>query len=308
MATQSVTSPMQTAAPAKPSSAGGVILKIVTYILLGIWAVIVIYPFIWSIVAALKTDMEIFANPWGLPAIPMWENFARAWTKAQIGAYIGNTFIVVIPAIFLTLLLSSMAAYVFARYDFRSKSFLFYMFLAGLMIPIFLGLVPLYLVMKFIKDITGIPLLNTFHGLIIVYVAYSLSWTIFFMTAFFKTLPKEIAEAATMDGAGHARIFFSVMLPLAKSGLVSAAIFNFLGQWNQFILPTVLMSNANVAEGETRYVVSQGLFYFQNQQRYQSDYSGLFAAIAIITIPTLLVYVLFQNSIEKGLTVGAVKG
>jgi N-acetylglucosamine transport system permease protein len=299
---------MQTAAPAKRASFGSIALKVVTYIVLGIWAVIVIYPFVWSVIASLKTDMEIFASPWALPAVPMWENFARAWTKAQIGAYIGNTFIVVIPAIFFTLLLSSMAAYVFARYEFRGKSLLFYMFLAGLMVPIFLGLVPLYLVMRYIKELTGIPLLNTFHGLIIVYVAYSLSWTIFFMTAFFKTLPKEIAEAATMDGAGHMRIFFSVMLPLAKGGLVSAAIFNFLGQWNQFILPTVLMSNANVAEGETRYVVSQGLYYFQNQQRYQSDYSGLFAAVAIITIPTLVVYILFQNSIEKGLTVGAVKG
>jgi N-acetylglucosamine transport system permease protein len=308
MATQTVSSPMQTAAPAKGTSFGSIALKVFTYIVLGIWAVIVIYPFVWSVISSLKTDMEIFASPWALPAVPMWENFARAWTKAQIGAYIGNTFIVVIPAIFFTLLLSSMAAYVFARYEFRGKSFLFYMFLAGLMVPIFLGLVPLYLVMKYIKDFTGIPLLNTFHGLIIVYIAYSLSWTIFFMTAFFKTLPKEIAEAATMDGAGHARTFFSVMLPLAKSGLVSAAIFNFLGQWNQFILPTVLMSNANVAEGETRYVVSQGLYYFQNQQRYQSDYSGLFAAVAIITIPTLLVYIIFQNSIEKGLTVGAVKG
>ena len=308
MATQTATSPLQTSTPAKRVSTASVILKVVTYILLGIWAIIVIYPFVWSIIASLKTDMEIFASPWALPAIPMWENFSRAWNKAQIGAYIGNTFIVVIPAIFFTLLLSSMAAYVFARYEFRGKSFLFYMFLTGLMIPIFLGLVPLYLVMKYIREITGIPMLNTFHGLITVYVAYSLSWTIFFMTAFFKSLPKEIAEAATMDGASHARTFFSVMLPLAKGGLVSAAIFNFLGQWNQFILPTVLMSNVGLAEGETRYVVSQGLYYFQNQQRYQSDYSGLFAAVAIITIPTLLVYIVFQNSIEKGLTVGAVKG
>jgi N-acetylglucosamine transport system permease protein len=128
------------------------------------------------------------------------------------------------------------------------------------------------------------------------------------MTAFFKTLPKEIAEAATIDGASHAQIFFKVMLPLAKAGLVSAAIFNFLGQWNQFILPTVLMSNAGLPEAETRYVVSQGLFYFQNSQRYRSDFSGLFAAVAIITIPTLLVYIIFHDRIEKGLTVGAVKG
>jgi N-acetylglucosamine transport system permease protein len=287
---------------------GGTILKIVTYVVLGLWAVIVIYPFIWSLIASLKTDAEIFASPWALPVVPMVENFIRAWNKAQIGAYIGNTLIVIIPAIFLTLLLSSMAAYVFARYEFRGRTVLFFMFLTGMMFPIFLALVPLFLVMKYIGQFLGIPMLNTFHGLIVVYVAYSLSWTIFFMTAFFKTLPREIAEAATMDGASHARVFFSVMLPLAKPGLVSAAIFNFLGQWNQFILPTVLMSNAGLEEGQTRYVVSQGLYYFQNQQRYQSDISGLFAAVAIITIPTLIVYILFHNRIEKGLTIGAVKG
>ena len=294
--------------PARSSSAGARILKVLTYIVLGIWSLIVIYPMLWSVISSLKTDAEIFSDPWSLPTQWMFENFVRAWTKAQIGAYIGNTFLVIIPAIFLTLLLSSMAAYVFARFDFRLKSVLFYTFLTGMMFPIFLALVPLYLVMKYIKDFTGIPMLNTFGGLIIVYIAYSLSWTIFFMTGFFKTLPREIAEAAFMDGAGHARTFFNVMLPLARPGLVSAAIFNFLGQWNQFILPTVLMSNANVPEGQTNYVVSQGLYYFQNQQRYQSDWSGLFAAVAIITIPTLVVYIIFNDRIEKGLTVGAIKG
>ncbi len=310
MATRTATSTpaIEASRPAHSGSIGAHILKVLTYIVLGIWSLIVVYPMLWSVISSFKTDAEIFSDPWSLPTQWMFENFVRAWTKAQIGAYIGNTFLVIIPAIFLTLLLSSMAAYVFARFEFRLKTVLFYTFLTGMMFPIFLALVPLYLVMKYIKDFTGIPMLNTFGGLIVVYIAYSLSWTIFFMTGFFKTLPREIAEAAFMDGAGHARTFFSVMLPLARPGLVSAAIFNFLGQWNQFILPTVLMSNANVPEGQTNYVVSQGLYYFQNQQRYQSDWSGLFAAVAIITIPTLVVYIIFNDRIEKGLTVGAIKG
>ena len=290
------------------SSPASIALKIVTYVLLIAWALIVIYPMLWSVLSAFKTDTQIFDNPWALPTNWIVQNFSRAWTKAQIGAYLGNTFLVIIPGIFFTLLFSSMAAYVFARYEFRGKKFLSTMFLIGLMFPIFLALVPLFLVMKYIGQFLHIPMLNTFHGLTVVYISFSLSWTIFFMTGFFKTLPKEIAEAATIDGASHSEIFFKVMLPLAKPGLVSAGIFNFLGQWNQFILPTVLMSNANVPEGQTRYVVSQGLYYFQNQQRYQSDWSGLFAAVAIITLPTLLVYIIFNNSIEKGLTVGAVKG
>lgn len=288
-------------------------IKILTYLLLIVWAIIVIYPMLWSFISAFKTDKELFDNPWAMPAQLMLDNFSRAWTQAQIGAFIGNTFIVIIPGIFFTLLLSSMAAYVFARYEFRGKNFLFYMFLTGMMFPIFLALVPLFLVMKYVgqyvtQPLFGVTMLNTFHGLVIVYVAFSLSWTIFFMTGFFKTLPKEMAEAATIDGAGHARIFFSVMLPLARPGLVSAGIFNFLGQWNQFILPTVLMSNVNAKEGETRYVVSQGIYLLNVKQFYQSDWSAMFAAIAIITVPTLLLYLIFNNRIEKGLTVGAVKG
>jgi N-acetylglucosamine transport system permease protein len=308
MATITTTTTAASATSNSRNSAGGIALKIGTYALLGLWAAIVIYPMAWSVLSAFKTDIEIFDNPWAFPLKWIFENFARAWTKAQIGAYIGNTFLVIIPGIFLTLLFSSMAAYVFARYEFKAKKFLSTVFLLGLMFPIYLALVPLFLVMKYIGQFLHIPMLNTFHGLSIVYISFSLSWTIFFMTGFFKTLPKEIAEAATIDGASHAEIFFKVMLPLAKPGLVSAGIFNFLGQWNQFILPTVLMSNANVADGQTRYVVSQGLYYFQNQQRYQSDWSGLFAAVAIITLPTLLVYIIFNDRIEKGLTVGAVKG
>jgi N-acetylglucosamine transport system permease protein len=301
--------PLPINAPLPARSAGAcIVLKVLTYGLLALWTLIVLFPMLWSVTTSFKADAEIFENPWALPATWLFENFTRAWTKAQIGQYLGNTFLVIIPGIFFTLLLSSMAAYVFARYDFKFKGVLQTVFLTGMMFPIFLALVPLFLVMKYLGQFLGVPLLNTFHGLTIVYIAYSLSWTIFFMTGFFKTLPREIAEAATIDGASHAQVFFQVMLPLAKPGLVSAGIFNFLGQWNQFILPTVLMSNANVAEGQTRYVVSQGLYYFANQQRYQSDWSGLFAAVAIITIPTLVVYIVLNDRIEKGLTAGAIKG
>ena len=195
-----------------------------------------------------------------------------------------------------------MVAYVLARFSFRGKQFVFYLFLTGMMFPIFLALVPLYFVMQF----SG--LLNTFQGLIIVYVAFSLPFTVFFLTGFFKTLPTELAEAAMMDGASHYRIFFNVMLPLAAPALVSVGIFNFLGQWNQFILPNVLMSNVGLDESQSRYVLSQGLYYLYGQQFYQSDWSGLFAAVTLVTIPTLVVYILFHDRIEAGLTVGALKG
>jgi N-acetylglucosamine transport system permease protein len=278
------------------------VAKIPIYIVLIFWSFMVIFPMLWATISSLKTDQEIFFSPWSLPAALQWDNFARAWTKAKLGLFFGNTILVIVPAIALTLLLSSMVAYVLARFEFRGKNVIFYLFLSGMMFPIFLALVPLYFVMQY----SG--LLNTFHGLIIVYVAFSLPFTVFFLTGFFKTLPGELAEAAMMDGASHYRIFFNVMLPLASPALVSVGIFNFLGQWNQFILPNVLMSNVGLDETQSRYVLSQGLYYLYGQQFYQSDWSGLFAAVTLVTIPTLVVYIVFHDRIEAGLTVGALKG
>ena len=136
----------------------------------------------------------------------------------------------------------------------------------------------------------------------LVYIAYSLPFTVFFMTGFFKTLPTEVLEAATMDGANNLQLFFLVVIPLAQNGLVSMGIFNFLGMWNQYILPLVLLTSSS------KYMLSQGLAFLAHQQRYQSDWSGLFAAIVIVMLPTLIVYVIFQNQIQRGLTVGALKG
>jgi N-acetylglucosamine transport system permease protein len=279
---------------------GGVLSKIAVYAILTFWAVIVIFPMLWSIMSSLKTDQEIFFSPWALPKIMIFENFARAWIKARIGAYLINTLLIIIPALFLTLLLSSMAAYVLARFEFRGRAVITYLFLLGLIFPIFLALVPLYFTMQ------KLSLLDTFPGLILVYVAFSLSFTIFFLTNFFRTLPKELGEAAVMDGASQYDLFFKIYLPLAQPGLITMGIFNFLGQWNQYILPNTLMiTNTDTV---THYVLSQGLYYLQAQQFYQNDWSGLFAAVTIVMVPTLVVYLIFNDRIEKGMTAGALKG
>jgi N-acetylglucosamine transport system permease protein len=135
-----------------------------------------------------------------------------------------------------------------------------------------------------------------------VYIAYSLPFTIFFLTGFFKTLPGEVAEASIVDGANHYQTFFRIMLPMAKPGLIAMGIFNFLGQWNQYLLPLVLMQD------EDKRLLSQGLGMLAIQQGYQNDYGALFAAMTITMIPTLIVYVIFQRRLESGLTAGALKG
>lgn len=260
------------------------------------WALLVIMPLLWMVMTAFKTDREIFASPWQLPAIPQFDNFVRAWTQASIGQYFINSLIVVTGSLTLTLLLSSMTAYVLARYQFPGRELIRYAFMIGLMFPIFLALVPLFFVVR------DLHLLSTFHGLILVYTAYSLPFSVFFLTSFFKTLPTEVAEAALVDGASHYMIFFRVMLPMARPGLISIGIFNFLGQWNQFILPLVLVPDRD------HYVLSQGLAFLAINQGYQNDWSALFAGLTITMLPVIVVYIVFQRRLEQGLTAGALKG
>ena len=278
------------------AGAGSVIFNGISHLLLGFWALMVIFPFLWMVMTSFKSDPEILYSPWNLPDTPQWDNFSRAWNEARIGRYFVNSLIVIIPSLAGTLLISAMTAYVLARFEFPGRRILYYGFMAGLMVPVFLALVPLFFLVKDLK-MTG-----TYQGLVLVYIAYSLPFTVFFLTGFFRTLPSEVGEAALVDGASHYGIFFNIMLPMAAPGLIAMGIFNFLGQWNQFLLPLVLMPDEN------KYVLSQGLAFLAIKQGYANDYSALFAAMTITMVPTLVVYVLFQRRLESGLTAGALKG
>lgn len=270
--------------------------RVLMHLFLGSWAVIVIFPMVWVLYTSLKTDQEIFFSPWSLPQALQWDNFARAWVEVNIGRYFFNSLVVVVPSLILTLLLSAMSAYVLARFPFPGNRAILYLFISGMMFPVFLGLVPLFFLLR------NLEMLNTFPGLILVYIGYSLPFSIFFLTGFFRSLPSELHEAAIVDGANQYTIFFTIMLPLAQPGLVTIGVFNFLGMWNQFILPFVLMSDSK------KYLLTQGLAYMNHQSYYLNDWSALFAAIVVIMVPTLIVYVLFQGQIQQGLTVGALKG
>jgi N-acetylglucosamine transport system permease protein len=260
-------------------------------VLLG-WAVMVLVPFIWALVASTKTSREIFSEPWSLPESPQWDNFSSAWDKG-IGDYLVNSIIVVTGGVLLTMLLGSMIAYVLARYPFRGNRAIFYLFAAGMMFPVFLAIVPLFFVVQ------ALGMLSTYHGLILVYVAYSLPFTVFFMHAFFRTLPTEIAEAAVVDGCSHTAVFFRVMLPMAKPGLLSIGIFNVLGQWNQFVLPSFLSPE--------KPVLAQGIATLLASQRYEGDWGALFAALTVAMVPVVVVYLVFYRQVQSGLTSGTLK-
>ncbi|MBG6064362.1 carbohydrate ABC transporter permease [Micromonospora ureilytica] len=260
------------------------------------WGLLTVLPLLWMFVSSFKTNGEILADPWGLPGALHLDNWARAWTGAHIGRYFLNSLVVVTGSVSLTMLMGATAAYVFARYEFRGRQVVYYLFVGGLMFPVFLALVPLFFVVR------NAGLFNTWLGLILVYAAYSLPFTVFFLTAFFRTLPTSVAEAALVDGCGHFRLFFRVMLPMARPGLISVALFNFLSHWNQFLLPQVLLQG-----DESKWMLAQGLFALSVSQGYAGDYARLFAGLSIAVLPVLAVYVAFQRQVQAGLTAGQLK-
>ncbi|MGH3346633.1 MAG: carbohydrate ABC transporter permease [Nocardioides sp.] len=279
--------------PTPESRPGDAAATALSHGVLALWAMVVIVPFLWALLASVKDSREIFGSPWRLPTEWRWSNFSEAWERGRVGEYFLNSVIVVTGGVLLTMLLGSMVAYVLARYEFRGNRFVYYLFAAGMMFPVFLAIVPLFFVVQ------GLGMLSTYHGLILVYVAYSLPFTVFFMHAFFRTLPTSIHEAAVLDGCSHTQVFFRVMLPMAKPGLLSIGIFNVLGQWNQFVLPQFLSPE--------KPVLAQGIASLLAQQRYEGSWGILFAALAIAMVPVVIVYAIFYRQIQSGLTSGTLK-
>jgi ABC-type glycerol-3-phosphate transport system permease component len=275
--------------------------RVVVYAILVAVFVAVVYPLLWLLGTSLKADREVFTRPFAPPdpAHLRWDNFGRAWVQGHFGDYFLNSAALTLGAVVLTTLLSAMAAYALSRFTFRGVRPVFFLFLAGLMLPIQQVIVPLFFQMR------DLGLLNSRLGLLIVYVALSLPFGIFVLTGFFKTQPASVYESALIDGAGELRAFWSVMLPIARPGLITVAIFTFLGTWNEFLIAFMFLSG----EGSERLrTLPLGLANVTITSQYRSDWGMAFAGLVLMLTPTLLVCVLLQRYITKGLTAGAVKG
>jgi N-acetylglucosamine transport system permease protein len=279
----------------KKTSTGDKVVGSVSHGLLTIWSLLVILPLLWTIMSSFKTTKEIFASPFTLPAHWNFDNYVNAWSIAGIGSFFLNSIIVVFFALILTMLFGAMCAYVLARFQFRGSRAIYYGMLAGLTFPIFLAIVPLFFVLQ------SLGLLNTLPGLILTYASFALPFTVFFLYSFFKSLSGSIAEAAAIDGAGEWRTFFQVMLPMAKPGLATVAILNFVGLWNQFLLPIALNTDPK------NYVLTQGMAQFASQAGYSVDFGALFAAVVITVIPVFIVYIIFQRQLQGSVSTGTNK-
>ncbi len=274
------------------TSAGQRVGAALVWILVGLNLLVIA----WLVMSSLKSTREIFDNPWAVPSTLDWGNYARAWSQSRFGAAALNTLLVVAAASVLIVALAAPAAYALARGASRASGAVTIVLAVGMGIPFQVILIPLFVFLQ------RIGLTNSFGGLILVYVGTSLPFTVILLSGFFRSLAAEMEEAAALDGAGVVRTFFSIMLPLVRSGLITALMLNLIGLWNETFIALVLLQNAD------KQTLSLALLGFMQRQQYNgADWGGLFAGVCILILPTLLVYVWLSRRIIEGLTLGSGK-
>jgi raffinose/stachyose/melibiose transport system permease protein len=270
------------------------ISSILIYVFLSILVVIYVAPLLWMLLVSLKTNSEVFNSPFGLPKGIQWENFQVAWTAGKLGLATLNSIFVCVVMLIVSMIIGSMAAFAIGRMKWVLSEYTMVYFLMGMMIPVHCVLIPIFI--KF----STLHLTNTTWGLILPYITFSLPLTIYIMVGFFKGMPQELFEAACIDGCSVYKIFFSIALPLAKTGLFVTGLMTFVSNWNELLLAMVFISDAN------KKTLPVTLTYFVSP--YSTNYVQMFAAIIIAILPTIFVYSIFSNQIVAGLTAGAVKG
>jgi raffinose/stachyose/melibiose transport system permease protein len=254
---------------------------------------IMLYPIIVMVLSGFKSTGEIFDSPFALPDFTDLGNFRRIFTETSFPRYFINSIVVTGGAIIAIVVLGTMGGYALARYEFPGNTLLLLLFLAGMMLPLKLAVIPLFLQLR------DLGLLDTRLGLILVYTAMGLPSCVFIMTGFLRTLPRELEEAARIDGASELRIMLSIMLPLSLPPMAIAAIYNAVPIWNDFFFPLVFI------QSEAKKTLPQGLTVFMGE--YTTDWGMLFAGLTIAALPLTLVYILMSRQFIHGITAGAVK-
>ncbi len=282
-------------------SSAAMLSRRLIFLLLAAYALWVIYPMIWVAYSSLKDDAAIYRDAFALPPLDDLRtgNYVQAWRDARFGDYLFNSLWVTVVSVTGIVFLGAMAAYALARFHHPAGRGVFWLFLAGLMIPAQLAVVPLFF------ELQSIGLLNSRIGLIAVYIANGLPFAVFILAGFFRSLPRSLYEAAVIDGCSEFAAFWKVQLPLARPGLITVAIFQFIGVWKEYFFAFMLTSGGVDDSART---LPMGLANLSIAAQYRGSYGSLFAGIVLVTIPILLVYLLLQRQIVKGVVAGAIKG
>ena len=257
-------------------------------------SLLMLFPVLLTISTAFKTRDDVRSNPFGLFSSFSMESLTRAWTVGNFGEYMWNTFVLSVPSTIIVVALSTMAGYAFARLPFRGRTVVYYFIVLGLLVPFFTYMIPLYF------QLQGLGLLDTLPGAILVMSMTGLAFGTVFMRAFFSDLPPELEQAARIDGASEFRIFTGILLPLVRSGMGALAVFTFLSNWNNLLVPLLYLPG-----GDWR-PLTLGLYLFAGGRTI--DIGPLAAATLITILPVIVLFVVLQRQVTQGILSGAVKG
>lgn len=263
-------------------------------IMLAIVAVIQLYPLLWMVLFSLKDNSEIFyTNTAGLPKVWRWENYATALSGDLLSYFLNSVFYTAATVV-ISGLISSMAAYAITRLKWRFSNFTLSLFMLGIMIPIHAALLPLFIV------IDRLGIMDSYFALLIPYIAFSIPMNIFILTGFMRSVPKELEEAALIDGCSIYGTFFRIILPVIKPAMATISIFTFLGTWNELMFANTFVNSS------TYRTLTVGIMSFAGQ--YSTDWGLIGAGMVMATLPTVLIYFLLSSQVQESLTAGAVKG
>ena len=264
------------------------------HVLLIVLSLLMLFPVILTLSSAFKERGDVRTNPFGLFSSLSLDSITRAWTVGNFGEYMWNTFVLSIPSTILVVALSTMAGYAFAKLPFRGRTVLFYLVILGLLVPFFAYMIPLYF------QLQGMGLLDTLPGAILVMTTTGLAFGAVFMRAFFSDLPPELEQAARIDGASEFQIFSRIMVPLVTSGAGALAVFTFLANWNNLLIPLLYLPG-----GDWR-PLTLGLYLFAGGRSV--DIGPLAAGTLITILPIVILFVLLQRQVTQGILSGSVKG
>lgn len=268
--------------------------RLLYYGLLTAGAVVMLAPFLYMLSTSFKTHAFVLElPPRFIPSNPTLDNYVQALTTNNFGRYFFNSLIVATSSTAITVVLSSMLAYAFARWDFPGRQFLFYSMLGTMMIPTLVLIIPQFVLAK------NLHLLNSLWGLVVVYSAGT-AFNMFLLRGFFEELPQELFDSAVVDGAGPFTIFWRIALPLARPALAAVTIFSFLGAWDEFTWALTAINNQDL------YTLPIAIRLFQ--QQHGTEWGLVFAASVVAVLPVIIIFIIFQRNFIKGVMSGAVKG
>jgi len=272
---------------------GNIFFIIVKYIFFLMCIITALFPIVWVIMSSFKTNAEILTNGIALPTSFNFNGYVQALRISPIPSFFLNSVVISSTATFLNVLFLAMAAYVFARFTFRFKNLIYFILSLSLVLPMTALLHPVYM------TVHALGLSNTRSGLVLVYMALNLPISLLILRSTFQAIPLGLEEAAYMDGAGFIRIFFQVMMPVAKGGLTSAGVLSFLYCWNEFTFALILTSSQRVR------TIPLSFSYFVSQ--FSKNYTAMFAAITIAVLPSIIVFAIFQEQVVNSLVAGSMK-